>query len=197
MTSVSLHAIALGGSVAAAITSLSRNLNLSDMIRMIDNLRADDHRIVRPSPSDTTKDQQNSLGCDRLPTVLSVLSDNESDLKITAAELVALCATENDDNRELIGRTKGVHAGVVRILSQYFFTDGRERNTTPAAVAAIVELIYTLRFNSAVNIEGLVSAGALSALSEFAVRCHPLGDQYEADPNRYPPYVRMRVAAAL
>lgn len=121
-------------------------------------LRDGDYRLVRPSPSDSTKERQHSEACGAdLERAYKVLTTEKKESKalVDAANVVSLCTTDNPKNRAKLTSTKGVPDALVTMI----------KSGDAASVAAAGECIWISSFNSVDNYNAFVKAGAIDALS--------------------------------
>ena len=153
-----------------------RELDPTDLIA---HLRASDHRLVRPSPTEGTL-RRREEGCtpDRLQELIRTLCDANEKIsrRQDAAHIAALCTTDHPTNRQLIGGEACVAGALVALVKA---TTGAEEHNTMSrraasarlngAAAAAAEAIWILSFNHAANHAAFVAAGAVESLSELIV----------------------------
>lgn len=146
------------------VLAQSKDIPFETLAEVATYLRANDTRIVRPSPSDETWNRQESDACGMyLEQAYSVLnrqrSTNENDLR-NAVEVITLCTTDRPKNRAKLSTAgnEGVPAGVVSLLEPTF------SYTTNAAAA---ECIWISSFASKPNHDAFVTAGAVERLSSI------------------------------
>jgi hypothetical protein len=132
-------------------------------------LRDGDYRLVRPSPSDSTAERQHSEACgEDLERAYKVLTtEKDSKLLIDAANVVALCTTNNPKNRAKLTTSKGVPEALVAMV----------KTGDPASIAAAGECIWISSFNSPENFQALTNAGAVHALTSVLTSDQPCTDK--------------------
>mmetsp|Transcript_19216 Transcript_19216/g.19494 ORF Transcript_19216/g.19494 Transcript_19216/m.19494 type:complete len:513 (-) Transcript_19216:140-1678(-) len=189
--------------------------------KMIEHLRQTDNRLIRPSPTDETAALQNSYCPEILPLVIGFFvtschqSESSSIVNVNpvpkcthAVEILTLCSTNHDTNRESIGVQMNVIPGLISMLRLPLLTvapnpengDDPEGTLSFAdatrAAAAAGEAIWVLAFNHAENYDAFVRGGAVEGLSNLLVTCHGLYDNNAyADTQCY--YPQMWAMAAL
>jgi len=135
-----------------------------DIEGTISYLLGGDDRLVRYNiPNTESQGRQRTACATELNTVLSILTnDNSSRVdKTNATKLLTLCAVENPNNRAIIG-SYGDGSALEEVVS-LLDVEGTE-NVTGTAEAG--EAVWILSFNNAENIQGLLSFGALEALTK-------------------------------
>jgi len=132
-------------------------------------LRDGDYRLVRPSPSDSTAERQDTEACGAdLQRAYKVLTTEKKDSKalVDAANVVSLCTTDNPKNRAKLTTVKGVPEALVAMLK-----------SSPASVAAAGECIWISSFNSPENFKAFTKAGVVDALSAVLTSTEPCTDE--------------------
>ena len=138
------------------------------LAEVADYLRDGDFRLVRPAPSDSTVERQHSEACGAdLERAYKVLTtEKDSKLLIDAANVVALCTTNNPKNRAKLTTSKGVPEALVAMV----------KSGDPASIAAAGECIWISSFNSPENFQALTKAGAVDALATVLTSDQPCTD---------------------
>ncbi|VEU40430.1 unnamed protein product [Pseudo-nitzschia multistriata] len=128
--------------------------------RLIDELRGDDHRLVRWDATKHTRKKQRRGGCDELPRALDAVASEGRGVgasdghKALACEFATFCITDNPRQRARLGQHEGIHAAVVGLVAS---PDVR-------ASAMASHLIYIATFSNAKNHRAFVEHGAVGAL---------------------------------
>lgn len=99
-------------------------LDLAGLGKLATSLRAGDYALVRPLPSDATAEQQRLLCPSAIPSLVTTVCDSDAGLERRgkAAEVLALCTTNNPENRNAIATTElnnekqTVHTGLVDVI---------------------------------------------------------------------------------
>mmetsp|Transcript_24122 Transcript_24122/g.33707 ORF Transcript_24122/g.33707 Transcript_24122/m.33707 type:complete len:399 (+) Transcript_24122:125-1321(+) len=143
-------------------------------------LRAGDMRLVRPSPSDETIEQQKILCPSAIPSLVSSLENRKYLIQTrgVAVEVLQLCTTDNPENRQTIAENmEGKYEAFTNLirdaLDELDHTSSKSSGQEAIlhAIGNAAEAIWILTFSNVRNHDGLLEVGAVDALSEVVMKC--------------------------
>lgn len=128
-------------------------LTKEQLTEKIAHLSNGEFPLVRYTVSDATYDRQEE-SCQDMEDLVQTLKESDStEVKASAAEMIALCMNERPEHREKISGLEGFHSHVVELMDQ-------------GAAAEAAELIYITVFASMENHEAFNDMGAVDRLIE-------------------------------
>lgn len=170
--------------LAATSLASAKVLELTALEELHKELRGGDDRLIRPSPTKETAEAQTEL-CPFMISSLVETVKSSTDIKVRgeAAEVLALCTTENPANRADVGLAN--NGEVFEAISDLFKSgrtiwdstkgaDGkmrlsdkvgeRKRGKVTKAFAQAAEAIWILSYNNENNQKGFFNAGIVDVL---------------------------------
>ena len=178
-------------SLIASLASAEK-LDLSMLRRMSEQIRGEDDRLIRHSPSESTVRARNEICPFNLSFLVEIVSSNDNlGVRGAAAEVLHLCATQNAANKMDIGAVENgrifdgikelIHAG----MEQFRFMDELARddmdknmdkimrigNEAGNVIAQASEAVWSLSDNNEINQKGFFKAGVVEELMNSIINC--------------------------
>jgi hypothetical protein len=168
-------------SMSLSLNPITEEMKLmKKMDTLLRQVQGDDNRIMRWDATLYTLERQRKGGCSRDTFVgaLDVISNvNLSDqLRGRAAEYVTFCVTDNGEQRALLSKQKGIHAGIVDLVKSTSSSSSKTIEATSTnshsgidssayASAMACHLIYIASFADTRNHVGFRNENAVPVLA--------------------------------
>ena len=161
---------------------------------LIDDLRGDDHRLVRWDATKHTRKKQRGGSCDNLPRVVQILTDDHASEahKAMACEFLTFCLTDNPRMRVIFEKTKTK----TKYLVYKAIVDLVKSTENPHASAMAGHLIYSASFANKKNHQGFIKANAVQHLGAI-VKDHVMAGRGSKNDRQTTKVQVMWAAAAL